>query len=116
MASLSVRNNNPGNIRDGAFAKSQLGYAGPGDKNFAKFMSWEDGLFAMLKLLRNSRYRNLTIEGIISTYAPSSENDTQAYIDQVCAAAKCKPSDRITAPAMLCRVAAAMITHEGWIA
>ena len=115
MPSLSVRNANPGNIRDGAFAKAQLGYAGPGEKGFAKFMSWEDGLFAMLKLLRSSRYRGLPLREIIGIYAPPSENDTGAYVQAVCERAKADPGKPITSPAVLLDVAAAMVRHEGWI-
>lgn len=52
--SLADRNNNPTNIRDGAFAKSQSGYAGPGDGGYARFKSRAAGLLAAKGLL--SRY------------------------------------------------------------
>lgn len=117
MPSLSFRNNNPGNIRDGDFAKAQIGYAGPGEKGFAKFVSWEDGLFAMLKLLRGGRYRNLSVRDIIYIYAPPTDNnDTESYIAAVCDRARADPAKPITSPASFLDIVAAMIRHEGWIA
>ena len=61
----SVRNNNPGNIEDGRFARSQPGYAG-GDGRFARFNSPQDGQNAQVTLLR--RYLNrgqVTVRSII---------------------------------------------------
>lgn len=61
----SVRNNNPGNIQDGAFARSQPGYVG-GDGRFARFNSQQAGQNAQVALLR--RYLNrgqVTVRSII---------------------------------------------------
>lgn len=64
----SVRNNNPGNIQDGAFAKSQPGYAGS-DGRFAKFDSAAQGDAAQQALLGKYLKRGQTtvrsiIEGV----------------------------------------------------
>lgn len=77
-----LRNNNPGNIRHGdnwqGMKKKQT------DDDFVQFTSPEYGIRAMVKVLRSYRNRGLvTLERIISTWAPTNENDTEAYIQSV---------------------------------
>ncbi|WP_143748326.1 hypothetical protein [Mesorhizobium carmichaelinearum] len=79
------RNNNPGNIRDGQWAKSQPGYAGT-DGSFAVFSSKEDGIKAIGSLLGKSSYMSKTVEGAISSYAPPNENNTASYVSRVASA------------------------------
>lgn len=80
------RNNNPGNIEYGEFAKS-LGAVGS-DGRFAVFPSYDAGRQAKEQLIFSSpRYRDLTLEQAISRYAPPNENNTRAYINQVAQAA-----------------------------
>lgn len=80
------RNNNPGNIEYGSFARSQ-GAVGS-DGRFAVFPSYEAGRQAKSNLLFESpSYRNKTIFQAISRYAPSFENDTGAYARAVANAA-----------------------------
>lgn len=72
------RNNNPGNIEYGEFARS-MGAVGS-DGRFAVFPNYEAGRSAKEKLLFNtSSYKNLSITGAVNRYAPSFENDTGAY-------------------------------------
>jgi len=72
------RNNNPGNIEYGDFARS-MGAVGS-DGRFAVFPNYEAGRRAKERLLFNtSSYRNLSITGAVNRYAPSFENDTGAY-------------------------------------
>jgi hypothetical protein len=76
------RNNNPGNIEYGDFAKKN-GAVGT-DGRFAVFPSYEQGREAKKKLLWETRgYSGLTIAGAINRYAPPSENDTGAYVNSV---------------------------------
>ena len=76
------RNNNPGNIEYGDFAK-KMGAIGS-DGRFAIFPTPEAGRSAKENLLFESRgYRGLSIEGAISKYAPPNENNTNNYINQV---------------------------------
>lgn len=49
--SLADRNNNPGNIQNGPFAKSQPGYAGVGEGGYAKFTDKASGQAAVGALL-----------------------------------------------------------------
>ncbi len=78
-----IRNNNPGNIRIGA--KWQGLAAVQSDPSFAVFVSPEYGMRALAKILVTyyRRYGLRTIREVITRYAPSSENNTAAYIDAV---------------------------------
>lgn len=83
-----IRNNNPLNIRIG---NTWLGERqNPKDSSFEEFVSIEYGYRAAFCLLRRyiRRYHKNTIAMIISTWAPSSENNTQQYIDFVANAMK----------------------------
>jgi hypothetical protein len=96
------KNNNPGNIRltfDTQGNKILL-YQGEIDgtsKSFRTFESMAYGYRAMFSLLTN--YVNShgcdTIRKIISRYAPSSENDTEAYINNVSSLTNTDPDELI---------------------
>ena len=80
-----VRNNNPGNIR-----KSDEAWIGkiPHEKNtdpdFEQFYNYTHGVRAMIVLLYGYfKDDRDTIKEIIEVYAPSHENDTDQYIDNV---------------------------------
>lgn len=79
-----IRNNNPGNIEDGAFAKSLPGYAGS-DGRFARFNTMQDGVAAGGRLLDSYASRGVvTPAQIINRWAPPSDNNpTQAYAQYV---------------------------------
>jgi len=74
-----VRNNNPGNIRYGEFAK-KLGATGKDDKGFAIFPDYQSGEQAIAKLLDTKSYKNLSGKQAMMRYAPPSENNTSNYI------------------------------------
>lgn len=80
----SARNNNPGNIEDGAFAQGLPGYKGS-DGRFAIFESPAAGTQAQAKLLQSYGQKGInTVEGIISRWAPKEDsNPTPAYIQFV---------------------------------
>jgi hypothetical protein len=75
------RNNNPGNIRVGDFADDH-GAIGS-DGGFAVFPTPETGRQALTSLLQSPSYQSQTVGDAISTYAPPSENATDAYISNV---------------------------------
>jgi|GEM_PF-6529918 len=79
--SRGLRNNNPGNIEDGPFARSQAGYIGT-DGRFAKFSTMEEGAAAHDALIANSYLKNglNTPRKIIAKYAPANENNQAAYL------------------------------------
>jgi hypothetical protein len=80
-----IRNNNPLNIRRSkdqwkGLAEQQK------DRSFWQFKSLEWGWRAAFYLLTRTyyhKYRLYTIRGIISRWAPSCENDTSAYVQNV---------------------------------
>lgn len=108
---LSVRNNNPGNIRKGA--------------GFAVYDTPQAGLDALrndltVKVSGNSRAMKgnygddytPTIRNLISTYAPNNENDTDAYITAVAQNTGIDP-DAALAPADVDKLIPAIIHQEG---
>jgi hypothetical protein len=72
-----IRNNNPGNLRIWGDMPRKDGYA--------SFPTPEAGLTAMIKNLQTqqSKHGLNTIQGIISKWAPPSENDTEGYVKSV---------------------------------
>lgn len=79
-----IRNHNAGNIRlNDAFKWD--GQVEGSDKSFCTFVSAEWGVRALAKTLMNyGRVHGLnTVSEIISRWAPSVENDTDAYIESV---------------------------------
>ncbi len=76
------RNNNPGNIEFGPFARS-MGAIGT-DGRFAVFPSYDAGRQAKASLLFDSpKYNTKTIAGAIKRYAPPTENNTSRYVRAV---------------------------------
>lgn len=74
------RNNNPGNLNFAGQAGAVL--EDGSNARFAKFGSTAEGVSALAKQLQRYGERGLdTVSKIINKYAPSSENNTQAYID-----------------------------------
>lgn len=79
--SRAYRNNNPGNIEYGAFARA---YGSThGDPRFAVFPTAIDGFNALAQLLLH-HYKGLTVAETIRKWAPPNENNTAAYIRSVC--------------------------------
>ena len=77
--SRSWRNNNPGNLRFGAFTKAQ-GATGADDRGFAIFPDVETGRAAQGNLLFGSDgYKGLSVGQAIAKWAPPTENDTGGY-------------------------------------
>lgn len=110
------RNNNPGNIRS-VPGISWLGQIAGKDQSFATFDSSENGIRALVKLLRNyQRVHGLkTVRQIIARYAPPADNNnTSAYSRAVASAlgvgedAEIDLSNNATMTAMV----AAIIRHE----
>lgn len=83
MVSRGIRNNNPLNIRHG----EQWEGMSPEqeDTSFVSFISPEYGVRAATKILQSYRRKGInTVEGVVSRWAPPSENDTEEYINFVC--------------------------------
>lgn len=83
-APRGLRNNNPGNLEktNGKWGAEVDGK----DSRFATYATPEAGLNALSNLLIN-KYNGLSLEKIISKYAPSHENDTNSYIKNLASSA-----------------------------
>lgn len=85
------RNNNPGDLELNDFTKRHGGVAEDGpNPRFAKFETSDAGWEALRILLTNN-YQHLTVEGAINKFAPSTENNTTAYVKAVCGMVDCTP-------------------------
>lgn len=122
----SVRNNNPGNIEDGPFARNLPGYQG-NDGRFAVFDSPQSGSGAMDKLLSVYGDKGLnTPSSVVGTWAPASENgkSTDNYAAYVAGKLGIGANDPIdmSDPAQRSKLASAMSefeagnTHGGHVA
>lgn len=91
-----LRNNNPGNIEDGPFAKGLPGYAG-GDGRFAKFANIDHGQEAIHRLLGVYGQQGInTVSGIINKWAPLGDNNpTSDYAATVAKALGVSPDQKI---------------------
>lgn len=110
----SWRNNNPGNIRYSEFTRraGAIGQAG----GFAVFPDEATGMRAITSLLNAKSYRNLTIAGAISRWAPPSENNTSAYhtnVQKLTGLSLNRFINDLT-PTELDSLANAIRTVEGW--
>lgn len=98
---LGIRNNNPGNLRPGG---REASYGSPGA-----------GIAALGNQLRRYGSRGWnTLDSIISHYAPSSENNTEAYIAAVARDTGFGRGQQLNLndPATLQKLSAAIIKHE----
>ena len=71
------------------------------DRAFVQFKSLEYGWRAAFYLLTRTyyhKYRLYTIRGIVSRWAPASENDTKAYIENVSRLTDIDPDEPIGIP------------------
>ncbi|HBE9082134.1 hypothetical protein [Serratia fonticola] len=105
---LGLRNNNPGNLRAAPNATGMNG-------GFSTFATPQDGLSALSRQLQLYGDRgNNTLNGILHTYAPRSENKTQSYIDAVSKQTGFGSRDRLNlhSPEVLEKLIPAIIKHE----
>ncbi len=110
------RNNNPGNIVGGAWANAH-GAIGTAFA-MAVFPDEATGAAAIPALLRSVRYQAMTIREAISTYAPPTENNTEAYIRNVTTGAHVPETTRLSAlnDAQLDLIVDVIRGVEGWAA
>lgn len=97
--SRGLRNNNPLNIEKTKGGNPWLGEIVPSaDSRFAQFKSMAYGYRAAFKLLNNYQksYGLDTIRKMISRWAPSNENHTDAYVETVSNRSGVPANSRIT--------------------
>lgn len=80
-----VRNFNPGNIRIGDPWQGLVPKDKQTDKEFCQFINAAYGIRALVRTLitYQDKYNLMTIREIINRWAPTSENDTSAYVRSV---------------------------------
>jgi hypothetical protein len=79
-----IRNNNPGNLRDSAFARRQIGYVGADANGFAQFDSASNGIAAQERLLKyNYLDEPTTVSAVINRYAPGNENSAASRANYI---------------------------------
>lgn len=109
-----IRNNNPLNIRVGNKWKGEVSH--PTDKQFEQFVSMEWGVRAAFIILRRyiQRYGLNTIARIIAKWAPTSENNTRAYVKAVATKVGISPDAQVKYEdeQLMCSIADAMIRVE----
>lgn len=110
---LGLRNHNPVNLRAASNETGKV-YAGKSG-SFSRFGSDKDGLAAAARQLflygDNGKH---TVNDVIKTFAPSSENNVSAYVSDVSRDSGLKPGENIDlhSPDVLKRLLPAMIKHE----
>jgi hypothetical protein len=117
----SVRNNNPGNILrtniawDGLQAQDAMTPEQQSEDRFCVFATPKWGFRALARDLNTKWHRGLhSVRQIMTVYAPTSENDTGAYIAAVCRMTGIGPDDRLQLddPAQLASFCRAIAVYE----
>lgn len=113
-----LRNCNPGNIRLGSCR--WIGEIRPSqDEAFCQFRDMKHGYRALLRLLQNYRCKHglKSIADMIRRWAPASENNTNAYIIDVCRQMQMPSSYVIDIEDKdsMCALAAAISRHENGV-
>ncbi|WP_246506766.1 structural protein [Kistimonas asteriae] len=105
-----IRNNNPGNIRHGDNWQGMTDIQT--DPAFVQFVTPEYGIRAMTRIFKSYARRGLvTVEQIVSTWAPDNENDTESYVKHVASVLGLSPDTPVAEhdyPALI----AVIIKHE----
>lgn len=109
----SVRNNNPGNIRDSK-ANTWLGQTGADADGYAVFVDRKHGVRALCKLLDNYIARNVcTPRSIVFRFAPpSDDNPSEVYAQYVASHVGVKVDD-VVSYADIPKLADAIAQFEG---
>lgn len=108
-----IRNNNPGNLDYIANPlRAWNGQVGS-DGRYGIYDTPANGVRAMSKQLQKDyNAGSQTITGLITSWAPPSENDTTAYIASVSRAAGVGPDEQFDLRGNLTAVVSAIIQHE----
>lgn len=115
MTARGIRNKNPGNLEQGeswqGLAENQT------DSRFCVFKSMEYGIRALIKTLITYTTKRgcKSVYDIIHRWAPTNENNTQAYINSVCKRVGVEPREELdfkADPTLYLDIAKAIAFHE----
>ncbi|MDR1207432.1 MAG: hypothetical protein LBK26_03400 [Rickettsiales bacterium] len=117
---IAWRNNNPGNMRayKSVFNRGAIGTGGGATEKapgFAIFPDANTGWNAMVDLLSEPMYQNLTIEEAINKYSPPEENNVENYLKSLenqTGFPRITPMNNLSKDNLL-KLAKAMKAHEG---
>lgn len=115
MSPLGIRLNNPGNIEHSKTVWEGQAPTQP-DATFVNFIDPVHGARALMKNLLTHQNRDglHSVNAQITSWAPPSENDTGAYVRDVCMHIGVKPDDHIDlgVPDTLIRFSQIIARHE----
>ncbi|EKN3739843.1 hypothetical protein OU751_004430, partial [Yersinia enterocolitica] len=109
---IADRFNNPGNLR---WAEG-YGTHNTQSGKFAVFPTLDEGVLAATKQLQIYGSKGInSVKDIVKKWAPSNENDTDAYIRHVVKSTKFSENEKLNLndPAVLAKLISAMATKEG---
>jgi hypothetical protein len=107
------RNNNPGNVRSVGGVVWQGQSIVQDDLDFVVFKASQYGIRAIARILRTYKFQGLTtISQAIARWAPGSENDTNAYVTDVCDRCGIAATDVVDFDAIIALLVKAIIWHE----
>lgn len=112
LVTRGERNNNPGNVRHGKDVWTG-GAVTQTDPDFITFTDPKYGIRAIARILHNYRRQGLiTLAQAIARWAPGIENDTSAYINDVCHRCGLGPNDIVDFDSIMLELVKAIIWHE----
>lgn len=115
MNPRGIRLNNPGNIRRTATmwqGESNI----QADPDFVTFLNPIWGIRAIVRILYTySREGITTLSGVINRWAPTVENNTDAYLADVCSRCSKTADASINWPTDVISIVKAIIQHENGI-
>lgn len=107
-----IRNSNPGNLRTLPPARAWDGQSGD-DNGYAIYVDDAHGVRALAhQLLRYQAYGYRTIRDLINHWAPPSENETTAYVNDVSQRLSIDPDAQLDVALHITELVAAIIQHE----
>jgi len=105
-------NFNPGNVRlTGTIWEGES--ALQADPDFVQFTDVKWGIRAIARILQSYEREGIdTLQAAIERWAPSTENDSQAYVNDVCQRCEISPMQVIQLSSSLLPIITAIIWHE----
>lgn len=106
-------NANPGNIRTVA-GTTWLGQAPQqNDDTFVQFMTPSYGIRAIVRIMRSYERKGIdTIQEAIDRWSPPNENNSAAYVSDVCQRCDMPPDEVLSLESIMPQLVEAIIWHE----
>lgn len=106
-------NNNPGNIRHVPGVLWQGQSLRQNDSAFVQFDDPAYGIRAIVRIIRSYENRGIdTIQKAIDRWAPPNENNSEAYVADVCVRCNVTPDEPVSLESIMVLLVTAIIYHE----